>query len=456
MTPDTSTLVLAVVASGAGCALVAALVVRGATRARELAALRGEHATLRAAHEAAQRRAIALEAELAAATRTADEQRRFLDAAEQRMRESFEAASGAVLQRNSEYVASRAKEVLAGEQRRVDEALRPVGASVEALRTLVAELEQRRATVDGRLQQELATLARAHGALHVETQKLAGALANPRTRGSWGELQLRRVVEVAGMQDHVDFSTQVTTTGTTAATTDAVQRPDMIVHLAGGKSLVVDAKVPLGAYLEAMDATDEVAREASLRRHAQQVRTHVRQLASKAYWNALPGAPDFVVLFLPGEAFLHAALLHDPALFDEAFASNVLLASPVNLVALLKSAAYGWQQERLARNAEEIQAEATTLLRRVGVLAEHFADVGKGVRAAAEAYNRAVRSYDRHILPRVRALGTLGATVDERTEAPAPVETAALDTLLPAASDDAIGRPVPTLLLQPEASPDAR
>lgn len=425
MSPDVLTLLVAVLVAAAAGALLAVRLVREA-RDGEVTALRGELATVREQHAAASARAIALEAELAATTRTADEQRRFLEAAEQRLRESFEAASSVVLQRTGEYVTGRAKEVLGGEQQRLDEALRPVGASVEQLTRLVADLEQRRATVDGRLQQELATLAQVHGTLQAETRKLAGALANPRTRGAWGELQLRRVVEVAGMQDHVDFDEQVTTTGAA----ESVQRPDMIVHLAGGKSLVVDAKVPLGAYLEAMDATDEAVREACVRRHAQQVRAHVRQLAGKAYWNALPGAPDFVVLFLPGEAFLHAALACDPALFDEAFAANVLLASPVNLIALLKSAAYGWQQERLARNAEEIRDEATRLLRQVGVLASHFADVGRGVRTAADAYNRVVRSYERFLMPRVRALGDLGASVDDRVDTPALVETASLDALL--------------------------
>ncbi|MCU0625744.1 MAG: DNA recombination protein RmuC [Gemmatimonadaceae bacterium] len=343
------------------------------------------------------------------------------------------AAHGDALQRSTDLLLGRAREVLGAERDQLAATVVPVREALGSLDRLVHDLEARRTEADGRLREQLAQLGSAHRLLGDETRRLATALRDPQARGTWGELQLRRVVELAGMQAHCDFEEQVTvrdarhTDAHDTPARDALQRPDLVVRLPGDKCIVVDAKAPLRAYLQAIEAGDDGARDRALREHAQQVRMHVRILAGKAYWNALANAPDFVVCFLPGEAFLQAALAHDLSLLDDALAAHVLLASPVTLIALLKSAAYGWQQERLARNAEAIREAATELATRVGVLAGHFAEIGTSLERAGGAYNRALRSYDRRVLPQARTLADLGVPSDARLEAPAPVLAAPTD-----------------------------
>ena len=257
-----------------------------------------------------------------------------------------------------------------------------------------------------------------HGAeqLREQTQALVTALRRPEARGRWGELQLRRVVELAGMAAHVDFDEQVITGGG--------QRPDMVVRLAGGKNVIVDSKVSLAAYLEAASAADESERAARIAAHARHLRTHVDQLGSKAYWSALPETPEFVIMFVPGEAFLAPALEHDQGLLEYALARRVHLATPTTLVSMLRTVQYAWQQQALSENAREVFELGRELYARLSGLGRHLDKVGKSLTTAVGAYNLAVGTMESRVLVSARRLASLGI-VDAELAAPAPVlETA--------------------------------
>ena len=258
-----------------------------------------------------------------------------------------------------------------------------------------------------------------HGAeqLREQTQALVTALRRPEARGRWGELQLRRVVELAGMAAHVDFDEQVATDG-------GQRRPDMVVRLAGGKNVVVDSKVSLAAYLEAASAADESEREARISAHARHLRTHVDQLASKAYWSSLPETPEFVIMFVPGEAFLAPALEHDQGLLEYALARRVHLATPTTLVSMLRTVQYAWQQQALSENAREVFELGRELYARLSGLGRHLDKVGKSLTTAVGAYNLAVGTMESRVLVSARRLASLGV-VDGELPGPAPVlETA--------------------------------
>jgi DNA recombination protein RmuC len=258
-----------------------------------------------------------------------------------------------------------------------------------------------------------------HGAeqLRAQTQALVTALRRPEARGRWGELQLRRVVELAGMAAHVDFDEQVATEG-------GARRPDMVVRLAGGKNVVVDSKVSLAAYLEAASAADESEREARISAHARHLRTHVDQLASKAYWSSLPETPEFVIMFVPGEAFLAPALEHDQGLLEYALARRVHLATPTTLVSMLRTVQYAWQQQALSENAREVFELGRELYARLSGLGRHLDKVGKSLTTAVGAYNLAVGTMESRVLVSARRLASLGV-VDGELPGPAPVlETA--------------------------------
>jgi DNA recombination protein RmuC len=257
-----------------------------------------------------------------------------------------------------------------------------------------------------------------HGAeqLREQTQALVTALRRPEARGRWGELQLRRVVELAGMAAHVDFDEQVVV--------DGGQRPDMVVRLAGGKNVVVDSKVSLAAYLEAASAADEPEREARIAAHARHLRAHVDQLGSKAYWSALPETPEFVIMFVPGEAFLAPALEHDQGLLEYALARRVHLATPTTLVSMLRTVQYAWQQQALSENAREVFELGRELYTRLSGLGRHLDKVGKSLTTAVGAYNAAVGTMESRVLVSARRLASLGL-VDAALDTPAPVlETA--------------------------------
>ena len=273
----------------------------------------------------------------------------------------------------------------------------PIGDALARMDAKLGEIERDRAHARGALDEQLRALAG-------ETRALAGALRQPHTRGRWGELQLRRVVELAGMTAHCDFVEQ-----RSVATDDGgLLRPDLVVRLPGGKQVIVDSKAPLHAFLAAAEATDEIARTSALAAHARLLREHVRRLSAKAYWDQFATAPDFVVLFLPGEHFWSAALEADPELLEDGARRNVLVATPTTLIALLRAVAYGWRQERVADDARAVAQLGRELHRRLETFADHLGRVGRGLSAAVRAYDGAVGSFEQRVLPSARRLAEHG------------------------------------------------
>lgn len=314
-------------------------------------------------------------------------------------------------------------------------AVTQLGSLLEPLQDDLARYDQRLTSFDreramqfGALSEQLHIVAAASEGLREQAHQLSTALRTPHVRGRWGEVQLRRVVELAGMAEHCDFDTQV---ATVAEHTDGEirrLRPDLVVRLPGGRSVIVDAKAPLSAYLDASTASDDRQRTTLLRAHAAQLRTHVDALARKAYWEQLgPGTtPEFVVLFLPGEAFFSAALEHDGALLDDSAARGVILATPTTLIALLKSVAFGWREARMADSAREISTLGTTLYERLATLGDHFSELGASLDRAVTSYNRAVGTLESRVFVTARRMKELGAAAD-RTELASvqPVDTRA-------------------------------
>ena len=277
------------------------------------------------------------------------------------------------------------------------------------------ELDRARARWQGEFTQQVTGVQQATETLRRETGALSTALRRPQVRGRWGELTLRRTVELAGLVERCDFTEQ-------HRLADGALRPDVVVHLAGDRSLVVDAKVPLDAFLDAAEAEEEATRAAALARHARQLRTHVDQLSGKRYWTALPGTPEFVVLFLPGEAILSAALEEDRDLLEHAAGRQVVLATPSTLIALLRTVAQGWRHETLAEEAREVHRLGRELHERLGTMAGHLDKLGRSLRSSVESYNSAVGSWESRVLVSARRLGELGDAPD--LEPPVRVDAA--------------------------------
>lgn len=313
-----------------------------------------------------------------------------------------------------------------------------VEALVGPMRETLARVEQQlrdsdlaRTRSHAELAQQIEFARRGAEQLREQTRALVTALRRPEARGRWGELQLRRVVELAGMAAHCDFDEQVVI--------DGGLRPDMVVRLAGGKNIVVDSKVSLAAYLEAAEAADDSVREARLEAHARHLRSHVDQLGAKAYWSALPEAPEFVILFIPGEAFLAPALEHDPGLLEHALSRRVHIATPTTLVSMLRTAQYAWQQQALSENARAVFELGRELHERLSGMGRHLERVGKSLTAAVGAYNQTVGSLETRVLVSARRLAELGI-VDAELPAPAPVA----ENTRPLAAPELIGaEPVP-------------
>jgi DNA recombination protein RmuC len=347
--------------------------------------------------------------------------RQFAESGATKLQETFQALADAALRSNQSAFLDAARTTLettraemtgdfAQKQTAIEGVVQPLADSLGRLETQVRELERAREKAFGSLGAQVQTLAR-------ETATLSTALRSPQTRGRWGEVTLRRVAELAGMVHNCDFQEQETREG------DGVRiRPDMIVRLPGDRSIVVDAKVPLTAYLDAVSAADETSRKAALVRHGQQVSEHVRQLASKQYWNQFQPAPELVVLFLPGDHFFSAALESRPDLIEEALARKVVIATPVTLISVLKGIAYGWNQEQLAENAEEIRRVASEMYERVQLVQEHYSDAGRLLEKTVEAYNRSVGSWDSRLVPALRKMRELGVSSGEEPEAPEQID----------------------------------
>lgn len=395
---------------------------------RQLETEQSEHVRLRQEFQDMSRSCAIAETRAAEAAKHAEEQRTLLSQARQELAESFRALSGEALKHNNEAFLSLAKATyetlqteakgeLAQRQQAIDELVRPLTESLHRYDEQLRAMEQSRQAAYGGLDQHLKLLAESQQRLKEETENLVSALRAPAVRGRWGEITLKRVVELAGMVAHCDFTEQES-----VVVEDGRLRPDMIVQLPGGRQIVVDAKAALSGYLDAYEASGEDQRREGLRRHAAQVRAHMSQLSLKAYWSQFAQAPEFVVLFLPGEQFLGAALEQDPGLIEDGFAQGVVLATPTTLMALLRAVAYGWRQERLAAHAEEAGRLGKDLYERMAVLAEHLNDVGQALGRSVTAYNKAVGSLETRILPAARRFKELGVASDKDIPLLGPME----------------------------------
>ncbi|MEJ3742018.1 DNA recombination protein RmuC [Actinomycetes bacterium KLBMP 9797] len=299
-------------------------------------------------------------------------------------------------------------EATAQSQEAVARAVAPLHETLRRYEQRVAELERERVDAYAELREQVRSMSAVSGELRTETKQLVAALRAPQVRGRWGEHQLRRIVEAAGLLEHCDFAEQVT------ATTDHQGvRPDLVVQLYGGRSVVVDAKAPFEAYLAAMEARDERGRDNHLDAHARHLRGHVDALAAKNYWTAFDQSPDFVVLFVPADPFLDAALQRDPSLMEHAFARNIVLATPATLMALLRTIAYAWRQESLARNAVAVHTLARELYGRLSTMGDHVSKLGSALGGAVTAYNKAVGSLEARVLVSARKLAEMGVAGED-------------------------------------------
>lgn len=320
-------------------------------------------------------------------------------------------------QENLKQFQVQAKNDLAQKEKAVELMVKPIREALEKTEQQVRLMEKERKEAYGALHKHLETMAQTQLLLQGETRNLVQALRRPEVRGQWGELTLKRLAELAGMVEHCDFYPQES-----IDTEEGRMRPDMVVRLPDGREIVVDVKTPLDAYLSAVEATDDATRARHLEHHARKLRERVRELAVKAYWNQFKNAPDFVVLFIPGDQFLSAALDIDRALLEDALKQKIILATPTSFVALLRAVAYGWRQENLAENAERIREIGEDLYQRLAVFTEHLAKIGASLEGSVSAYNRAVGSLDAKVLPGARKFVEMGVTPKKVIEEPSPIE----------------------------------
>ena len=391
---------------------------------QELAQLRLDHRETLASLSALQTR---LEEE----RKASGDKLTLLNNAEAKLADAFKALSADALRSNNqsfldlakqnlETFQQTAKSELERRQSAIGDMIKPLKESLEKVDGKIGELEKNRVGAYTELREQVKHLAQSHLQLQSETGNLVKALRAPHVRGRWGEIQLRRVVELAGMLQYCDFTEQET-----VATEESRIRPDMIVRLPGNRTIVVDSKVPFDAFYESISTTDDEVRATKLKDHARLVRTHITSLSRKSYWETVQPTPEFVLLFLPGETFYSAALENDPKLIEDGVSQGVIIATPTTLIALLKAVSYGWRQEQMADNAQEVSNLARTLYDRLRVFTNHFDEIGKNLDRALESYNRGVRSLESRVLVTARRFKERGAIAGDEIEILEPIDKAA-------------------------------
>jgi len=353
-----------------------------------------------------------------------------LEKARAQLSETFTALSSQALKNNNEEFLKLAQENLKQYQsqavneldkkeKAIEHLLNPIKESLSKTEQQIQNIEKERKESYGALHKHLESMAQTQSTLQDETRKLVTALRRPEVRGQWGEMTLKRLAELAGMVEHCDFYEQEQ-----VRTDEGALRPDMIVRMPDGREIVVDVKTPLDAYISAIEAVDDNERQVHLKRHTQNVKQRINELADKAYWNQFKNAPDFVVLFIPGDQFLSAALDQEPAILENALARQVILATPTSLVALLRAVGYGWRQEQLAENAEHIKTVGEELYGRLQTFTEHLQKVGRSLDTGLKHYNSAVGSFDSRVLPSARKFNEMGIAADKKIKQPNQIETA--------------------------------